>query len=107
MGLVLASSQATRGSAEQTRELEEARARLSDFLKEYPDGAYLDQAVFYLGDIEHLLGNRKKAITQFKRFLENEKLAKSSLRPDALYALAVAYQDENEAPEAGRRIKNF
>lgn len=95
------------GSAEQTRELEEAKARLSDFLKDYPDGAYLDQAVFYLGDIEHLLGNRKKAIAQFKRFLDNEKLAKSSLRPDALYALAVAHQDENEAPEAGRRFQEF
>ncbi len=95
------------GSKEQIKELEEAKGRLSDFLKEYPDGAYLDQAMFYLGDIEHLLGNRKKAIGYFKRFLDNDKLAKSNLRPDTLYALAVAHQDENENAEASRRYQEF
>jgi cellulose synthase operon protein C len=95
------------GSAEQLRELEEARTRLNEFLKAYADSAYLDQAIFYLGDIEHLLGNRKKAIGQFKRFLDNDKLNKSSLRPDALYALGVAHQDENEPAEANRRYQEF
>jgi cellulose synthase operon protein C len=95
------------GSPEQKRDLEEAQARLGEFMKEFSDSAYLDQAIFYMGDIEHLLGNRKKAIGQFKRFLENDKLNKSSLRPDALYALAVAYQDENESAEANRRYQEF
>ncbi|MFO0942710.1 MAG: tetratricopeptide repeat protein [Pirellulales bacterium] len=95
------------GSTEQVKELEEAKSRLSEFLKEYPDGSYIDQAIFYLGDIEHLLGNRKKAIGYFKRFLDNEKLTKSNLRPDALYALAVAHQDEGENAEASRRYLEF
>lgn len=95
------------GSDEQRLELEESRSRLNDFLKEFSDSAYLDQAIFYLGDIEHLLGNQKKAISQFKKFLDNEKLNKSSLRPDALYALAVAYQDEGEPAEANRRYQEF
>lgn len=95
------------GSTEQIKELDEAKSRLGEFLKDYPDGAYLDQAIFYLGDIEHLLGNRKKAIGFFKRFLDNEKLAKSNLRPDALYALAVAHQDEGESAEASRRYQEF
>jgi cellulose synthase operon protein C len=97
----------TAGSPEQTRQLEDARAHLTDFPKTYPDSTYLDQAIFYLGDIEHQLGNRRAAIGQFKRFLENDKLTKSSLRPDAQYALAVAYQEEGEAAEAGRRYQEF
>jgi cellulose synthase operon protein C len=88
-------------------QLEEAKTRLVEFLKEFSDGPYTDQAIFTLGDIEYLLGNRRRAIEYFKRFLDNRKLSQSELRPEALYALAVAHEDERQVPEAQRRFQEF
>jgi len=97
----------TPGSEVQKRELTEARSRLVEFLKGYSDGAYTDQATFALGEIEHLLGNHRRAIEQFKNILDNRNLTKSALRPDALYALAVTYEEEKQFTEAQRRYQEF
>ncbi|MBX3423703.1 MAG: tetratricopeptide repeat protein [Pirellulaceae bacterium] len=94
-------------SPQRTQEFQEARGRFIEYLKEHSDGGYADQALLYLGDIEHLSGNRRKAIGYFKQFLEEDRLAKSSLRPDALYALAVAYEEEGQLLEAERRCQEF
>ena len=95
------------GAAQREQELQEARARLGEFLKLYPDGAHVDRATFYVGEIDYLLGNRKRAISQFKQFVDDDSLTRSSLRPDALYALAVAHEEEQQAAEAGRRYREF
>jgi TolA-binding protein len=89
------------------RDLEEARQRLVEFLKDFADGAYTDQAIFYLGDIENALGNRRRSIEYFKKFLESQELMQSKLRPDALYGLAVGHEEERQAPEAQRRFEEF
>lgn len=94
-------------SAKQKAGLEQARARMTEFLKGYGDGGYVDQALFYLGDIEHLLGDRKRSIAYFKKFLETKALSDSKLRPDALYALAVAHEEEQQLAEANRRFATF
>jgi cellulose synthase operon protein C len=95
------------GSAVQRRGYQRARDRMLEFLKAYGDGAYVDQALFYLGDVEHILGDRKRSIAYFKRFLEAKNLVKSPLRPDAVYALAVAYEEEQDLAEAKRRYNEF
>ncbi len=99
--------QSEAGSKEQQAGLEQARERMTEFLKGYGDGGYVDQALFYLGDIEHLLGDRKKSIAYFKKFLETKSLNESNLRPDAMYALAVAYEEEQQLTEANRRFTTF
>jgi TolA-binding protein len=105
---LLSQARTRQGKSEtQKQELAEARSRLVEFLKGYSDGAYTDQAIFYLGEIEHLLGNHRRAIEQYKNFLDNRNLAKSSLRPDALYALAVTYQEQQQSAEAQRRFEEF
>ncbi|MCA9133359.1 MAG: tetratricopeptide repeat protein, partial [Planctomycetales bacterium] len=94
-------------SAVQRSGLEKARGRLNEFLKSYGDSGYLDQALFYLGEIEYSLGNLKRSIAYYKKLLETEALRKSSLRPGALYALAVAYEEGQQEREAMRSFRQF
>ena len=84
------------GSPKQKANLQSAQQRLTEFLKSYGDGAYADQAHFYLGEIEYALGARDKAIGHYETMLRSKSLAKSSLRPDVRYALGVAYEEANE-----------
>lgn len=95
------------GSAAQKTGLTIARDRLKEFLADFSDGGYVDQALFYLGEIEYLLGNSRQSIRYYKMLLDSRKLAKSSLRPDARYALAVAYEEEKSTSEAARQYKQF
>lgn len=94
-------------SKEQRTGLEEAKSTLAEFLKVYSDGSYVDQALFYLGDIEHLLGNSQRSVAYFQKFLELPALAESSLRPDAMYALAVGYEDLGKPAQANRFFGEF
>ncbi|MEZ6135141.1 MAG: tetratricopeptide repeat protein [Pirellulaceae bacterium] len=95
------------GSAKQKAGLEKAREHMTEFLKKYSDGAYADQALFYLGDIEHLLGDRSRSMAYYKKLLETPALAKSNLRADAMYALAVGYEEEKKLREANRHYQDF
>ncbi len=94
-------------SEKQRKDLSEARRYFSKVIEDYADGAYLDQAVFYSGEAEHLLGNHRQAIGYFKQFLANKKLNHSTLRPEALYGLAVALEQERQTPEALQRFQEF
>jgi TolA-binding protein len=94
-------------SNEQRSGLEEAKTTLAEFLKAYADGSYVDQALFYLGDIEHLLGNSERSVAYFQKFLSMPTLAESSLRPDAMYALAVGYEDLGKSAQANRYYAEF
>lgn len=95
---------ATPSSPEYRQGLEQARARLSEFLKSYSTGSYIDQAFFYLGEIEYSLGNIDKSIPYYQKLLDTPAMQKSSLRAGALYAIAVAYE---EAGKDGNAIKRF
>lgn len=95
------------GSARQRQDLLQAKSRLDEFLRQYGDGGHLDQALFYLGEIEYSLGNAKKSIGHYRRLLETRSLARSSLRPDARYAIAVAYEEVQEDRQATRHYQAF
>lgn len=94
-------------AAQKSELLKEARQSFGEYLKSFPDDAYSDQAIFYLGDIEQLTGNHRKAIAYFKQMLDDDRFARSNLRPDALYALAVAYEDQKNSAEANRWYQEF
>lgn len=95
------------GSPKQVQMLQSARDRLAEFLKRYGDGAYADQARFYLGEIEYSLGARDKAIGHYESMLKAKSGAKSSLRPDAQYALGVAYEEAQQLGQAARVYREF
>lgn len=109
LGWVLLSQSRSRatGSEMRKKELSEARGVLTEFLKSFSDGAYLDQATFYLGEIEYSLGNQRRAIEHYKSFLGNKELTQSPLRADVVYALAVAFDEQKQASEALRRYQEF
>lgn len=95
------------GSDEQRTGLEKAKTRLSEFLKSYGEGSYLDQALFYMGEIEYSLGNAERSIPYYKKLLDTPSLKKSSLRPGALYAIAVAYEEKQQESQALRYFRQF
>lgn len=95
------------GSAEQRQGLEQARQRLEEFLKDYPDGRYLDQAYFYLGEIEYALGEVSKSIPYYEKLLDTPALQKSTLRPGGLYALAVANEEVQQDDQAVKRYRQY
>jgi TolA-binding protein len=105
--LLTESRKASTQAAHKTELLKEARQCFGEYLKSFPEDAYSDQAIFYLGDIEHLTGNHRKAIAYFKQMLDDDRFSRSNLRPDALYALAVAYEDQKNSAEAGRWYQEF
>lgn len=91
----------------QKQELGEARRVLSEFMKSYSDSAYADQAAFYLGEIDQSLGDNRRASEHFRNFLSNKSFAQSPLRPDAVYALAVACGELKQPAEAERWYQEF
>ncbi len=95
------------GSPEQRDGLVEARERLTEFLKNHAESSYTDQAYFYLGEIEYTLGDAAKSIPYYKRLLDNAAMKKSSLRPGALYAIAVAYEEGKQDADATKRFRQF
>lgn len=95
------------GSPEQMQQLEGVRNRLTEFRKKYPEGANTDQALFYLGEVEYMLGKRDKAIEQYQALLKSKSLGKSALRPDAQYALGVAYEESQQIPQAMEVYREF
>ncbi|MCA9190264.1 MAG: tetratricopeptide repeat protein [Planctomycetales bacterium] len=95
------------GTLGQQRELEQVKSKLSDFMRSYSDGAYVDQALFYLGEVEYALGNRKQAIARYNQLVESAALAKSTLRPDALHALGIALEEDQQSAKAKRVFQQF
>ncbi len=95
------------GSPKQKAMLETARDRLTEFVKMYAEGASADQAIFYLAEIEYTLGARDKAISRYESMLKNKAYAKSSLRPDAQYALGVAYEEAQQLVKANEVYNDF
>jgi TolA-binding protein len=49
------------------QEFETARDTLYSYIKKYPQGASLDQAYFFLGEVENLAGNYELALQHFKK----------------------------------------
>ena len=75
------------------RRLRESLKVLEEFLQRYPDGAYVDKAMFYAAEAEYQLGNVQKAAARYRVLVNDERFANSGVLPDALYALGVAYEE--------------
>lgn len=72
---------------------------LNAYLKKYPQGKFLDQALFYLGEAHYALGDKGAAVSSYERLAKD--LPKSNLRGDALYAWGVTLEELKKYDEAG------
>ncbi len=89
------------------KKLSEAAKAFGAFLEEFSDGSYADQATFYAGEAEYQLGKLDKAANLFRRLVDQPSLAKSELRPDALFALGVIYEDQSQSKLAVEAYEKF
>jgi cellulose synthase operon protein C len=89
------------------KKLAEASKVFGTFLEKFSDGSYADLALYYAGDAEYQLGRLDKAANLYRRLAEQESMAKSELRPDAIFALGVVYEDQNQPKLAIESFESF
>lgn len=99
--------EAAADSPDQRKLLKQALDTFAEYIKSYPQGATIDQALFFSGEIEFSLGNAKKAVEYHEQLIKAKQLANSKWRPDAQVAVGVALE-ELKQDEAAREIyQNF
>ncbi len=81
--------------------LGESAKVLASLVDKYPDGSFADKAMFYAGEAESRLGNLDKAISHYSQLLQNRSMDTSSVRPDALFGLALTF-DEQQQPKLAK-----
>ncbi|GIW98480.1 MAG: hypothetical protein KatS3mg111_1813 [Pirellulaceae bacterium] len=94
-------------SSPQRRDLEKARKVLESYLQEADSPRYLDQALFYLGEVCSLAGDAAQAARYYRQMLEKDATADSPLRPDAWYALAMAEEELEDYAAAEQSCRRF
>ncbi|MGN6136032.1 MAG: tetratricopeptide repeat protein [Aureliella sp.] len=99
--------QAEGDEATQRKLLSQARETFADYIKAYPQGATIDQALFFTGEIEYSLGNAKRAIEYHQQLLKAKSLANSKWRPDAQYAVGVALEQTKQDDQARQYYEDF
>ncbi|GAB5404082.1 MAG: tetratricopeptide repeat protein [Aureliella sp.] len=97
----------SRTTGGQEKGLKAAKGYLIEFLNEYGDRGAADRALFYLGEIEYALGDSRRSIAYHKRLLSDEAFKKSKLRPSARYAVAVAYEEQENLRLAENAYSSF
>ncbi len=68
--------------------------------RENPASQFLDRAYFYSGEAAYGLGDQKKAIEYYDKFLALPAVKDSPLRCDTLYARGIAYEELNQFDQA-------
>lgn len=103
--LNLAWCQYSLGSEGQQDQYASAADGFATLLKEYPQGKYVDQALFYRGESLYALGRPEEATAAYRQLLSAR--PESSLKCQALYALGVAFEEQKKYAEAGAVYDRF
>jgi TolA-binding protein len=77
----------------QVARLQEASKVLAAVIDKYPDGSFVDKALFYAAEAEARSGNKERAISLYKQVAQLRKYASSSVRPDAIYGLGITFEE--------------
>ncbi len=80
---------------------------LASLIDKYPDGSFADKAMFYAGEAESRLGNLDKAISHYSQLLQNRSMDTSSVRPDALFGLALTFDEQQQTKLAKENYDAF
>lgn len=76
-----------------------AATTFSTLVERFPEGKFVDQALFYLGESQYAQEKKKEAVAAYKQLVDGHK--KSTLRCDALYAMGVTLEELSDYPQAG------
>ena len=89
--------------------LAKAEVTFAALADKFPQGPYVDQALFYRGESLYQQGKRREALACYNRLINEH--PQSKLRADAIYALGVTHQELEEYAQAGevcgRFLKDF
>ena len=91
----------TADGSQRKQALGESAKVLALLIEKYPDGSFSDKAMFYAGEAESRLGNLDKAISLYSQLLQNRSMESSPVRADALFGLALTF-DEQRQPKLAK-----
>ncbi len=94
-------------AAAQKKLYQQSRESLSEYIKNYPQGSSVDQALFFSGEIEYSIGRSKQAIDLYEQLIKSKSLATSTWKSDAQYALGVAYEQLKQDAQARALYEDF
>jgi TolA-binding protein len=82
-----------------------AQTQLARYLARFPNGQFVDQALFYHAECLYREDQIEQAATTYRRLVD--KFPQSAYRPAALYALGIACQDLRRHDEALSAFDTF
>ncbi len=91
-------------TADQQR-LNEAARVFSQYVRRYPKGDLVDQALFYQGESHYQVGQLAQARKAYDRLVRD--FPSSTLRAEGLYALATTRQDLGQVIESRQLFQKF
>ena len=97
---------ATEGN-QRKQALAESAKVLASLIEKYPDGSFADKAMFYAGEAESRLGNLDNAISLYSQLLKNRSMESSPVRADALFGLALTFDEQKQSKLAKENYDAF
>ena len=85
------------GEPARKKKLTESVRVLTVLTEKYPDGSFTDKAIFYAAESESRLGNLERAASLYNQLVQNKNMLSSSVRPDAIFGLALTYDEQNQS----------
>ncbi len=93
------------GSGGDQDRYQQAVETFSKLVEKFPDGKYVDQALFFQGESLYAMGKKREASVAYGQLVT--KHAESRLRCEALYAMGVALEETAEYTHAARAYDMF
>lgn len=93
--------------ATSTAALSEAAKVLAVVVDKYPDSRSLDRSLLHAAEVESRLGNRQRALLLYKQLIQNKRLESSSVRPDAIFGMAITYEEMEQSKLARETFDLF
>jgi TolA-binding protein len=93
------------GRGGQAEQLAAAATSFTTLMRKFRDGQHVPQALFYLGETLYAQQRPEQAIASYRRLTED--FPQSPLFCEALYAMGVAYEEQQEYEAAGEVYGQF
>jgi cellulose synthase operon protein C len=87
--------------------LSEAAKVLAVVIDKYPDSRSLDRSLLHAAEVESRLGNRQRALLLYKQLIQTKRLEDSAVRPDAIFGMAITYEEMEQSKLARETFDLF